>query len=207
MKKTVKLTSLVKAKNDLEILIHMDQINRLKNLFNSEFEISSLDPNIVEKEDQLVLIKEALQLANATTKDADGKSLNYYIYDLSKHNRRKADLLEMQRKVENSKLLNNEELHKSLTKDVEEIEELIKKTTDEKEKARLISNKRKLSKRSLSKATTTSKLRINKLEKFIKTEIEKVESTISNIKAKLAEMNQSTEVEVQVNEGFEIVVK
>jgi hypothetical protein len=207
MKKTVTLTSLIKAKNDLELYIKVDQMKRLKKLFDPTFDIKDLNSKIESKEDQLIKIKVAIGLANATTLDDDGNVLNYSIYRLSKYNRLKSDLLLMQRRVESEDFLsNNESLKDSLLKDIKELDELIKKETDKKVIADHKTAKAKL-KRSLSKSTTSTKSRTTELSVIIKKDLGEVESLITQIKGILSKVNDTTMVEVDVSNEFEIVVK
>ena len=206
MKKTVTLTSLIKAKNDLELYIKIDQMKRLKKLFDPTFDIKDLNSKIEDKEDQLIDIKEAIATANATT-IAEGHTLNHSIYLLSKHNRLKSDLLTLQRRLETDEFLsNNEDTKKALLVDIQELDELIEKETDKKVKAEHLSAKNKL-KRSLTKISLTSKSHTTDLSAMIKKDLEETELMISQIKDLLTKHNLETKVEVDIADEFEIVVK
>ena len=208
MKKTVILASLIKAKNDLELFIKVDQMDRLKKLFDPLFDIKDLNSKIEAKENQLIIIKEAIQNANTNTVDSEGKSLNYSIYLLSKYNRWKSDLLTMQQKVDNNDWFesNNEKLKKSLLKDIQELDELIKNTEDKKKKSEHLTAKAKL-KRSLTKTSLTSNAHTDKLKKQFHEDLKKVEEQIIILKDKLTEYNGKTTVDVEIAEGFEIIIK
>lgn len=206
MKKTVTLTNLIKAKNDLELFIKIDQIKRLKKLFDPTFDISDLNSKIEEKEDQLIIIKEAIQNANANNNDKEGRSINYSIYLLSKYNRLKSDLNTLKDRLESSELTDNDKIKSSLLKDVQELDDLIKKETDKKKKSDLMSSKSKL-KRSISKISLTSKSHISTLTVKIGKQLSDVEEKITALKSKLTTLNDSINVEVDINDGFEIAVK
>jgi hypothetical protein len=207
MKKTVTLTSLIKAKNDLELYIKVDQMKRLKQLFVPTFDIKDLNSKIETKEDQLILIKEAIGLANATTLDEEGHTLNYSIYRLSKYNRLKSDLLTIQRRLETDDFLSDNETFKnSLLKDIGELDDLIKKETDKKVIADRKVAKAKL-KRSLSKISTNTKSHTTDLSIQVKKDLADAEIIITQIKSVLSKLNDSTKVVVEVAEEFEIVLK
>jgi hypothetical protein len=206
MKKTVTLTSLIKAKNDLELFIKIDQMKRLKKLFDPSFDLKELNSKIEEKEDQLIIIKLAIDEGNRTL-DENGNSIHYSIYQLSKHNRLKADLLTLQRRFESSDLINNnDKLKSSLLNDIKDLDTLMEKEEDKKKKADFLSSKNKL-KRSLSKVTKNDTSETTKLQKEVVEELSKVEKTISTIKDTLTKLNGKTTVEVDILDEFEIVIK
>jgi len=206
MKKTVTLTSLIKAKNDLELYIKIDQMKRLKKLFDPTFDIKDLNSKIDSKEDQLILIKEAIDTGNSTMVE-DGHTIHYYIYRLSKYNRLKSDLLTLQNRLSTDEFLSdNEAVKANLLADIQELDDLIKKDTDKKVKAEHMSAKNKL-KRSLSKVSLTTKSHTTDLSVQIKKDLGDVEVTISQIKDILTKANSSTNVEVDISDEFEIVVK
>jgi hypothetical protein len=156
MKKTVTLTSLIKAKNDLELFIKIDEMGRLKKLFDPTFDIKDLNSKIESKEDQLIIIKEAIQEANTNSKDDDGNSLNHSIYLLSKYNRWKSNLLTISHRLEVKAMFgDNDKLKTSLLTDIKELDSLMDKDTDKKVKAEHQSTKLKI-KRSLNKLSTKS---------------------------------------------------
>ena len=207
MKKTVTLTSLIKAKNDLELFIKLDQMKRLKQLFIPTFDIKDLNSKIESKEDQLILIKIAIGLANATTNDEEGNSLNYHIYRLSKYNRLKSDLLTLQRRIEADDFLSDNETYKSkLLKDLGELDDLIKKETDKTVLANHKLAKTKL-KRSLTKLSTATKSHTTDLSLMVKQDLATVDVTITQIKSVLSKLNDSTKVDIEVADEFDIVVK
>jgi hypothetical protein len=207
MKKTVTLTSLITAKNNLELYIKVDQMKRLKQLFVPTFDMKDLNSQIDSKENQLIIVKEAIAFTNATTKDESGNSLNYSIYQLSKYNRFKSDLLTIRDRLKSDKFLdNNEKLKLSLIKDIEELDDLIKKDTDKKIAAEHRAAKAKL-KKSLSKVSSTTKTTTDDLNIFVDSELKKVETIIAQIKENLTKINGSTNIDVEVNEGFEFVIK
>jgi hypothetical protein len=205
MKKTVILSSLIKAKNDLELYIKIDQMKRLKKLFDPTFDIKDLNSQIDSKEDQLITIKEAIDIGNSTI--VDGHTIHYYIYLLSKYNRRKSDLLTIQNRLSTDEFLSdNEAVKTSLLADIQELDALIEKDTDKKTKAAHMASKNKL-KRSLSKVSLTSKSHTTDLVVQTKADIEATEAEIVQIKSILTKANAETEVEVDISDGFEIVVK
>jgi hypothetical protein len=208
MKKTVILANLIKVKNDLELYIKVDQMKRLKKLFDPTFDIKDINSKIETKEDQLIIIKEAIQEANTNNKDKDGRSLNYTIYLLSKYNRFKSDLLGLQRKLETDEFLSEHETAKqSLLDEIKELDKMIEKETDKKVKAEHLSAKNKL-KRSLSKTSLkNNKSHTDKLSKLIVEDLKKVEEKITQTKDKLTKYNGQIKVEVDVSDEFEIVVK
>jgi hypothetical protein len=206
MKKTVTLTSLIKAKNDLELFIKIDQMKRLKKLFDPSFDLKDVNSKIETKEDQLIIIKLAIDEGNRTL-DENGNSIHYSIYQLSKHNRLKADLLTLQRRFESSDLINNnDKLKSSLLNDIKDLDTLMEKEEDKKKKADFLSSKNKL-KRSLSKVTKNDTSETTKLQKEVVEELSKVEKTISTIKDTLTKLNGKTTVEVDILDEFEIVIK
>jgi len=206
MKKTVTLTNLIKAKNDLELFIKIDQMKRLKKLFDPSFSIEELGTKIAAKEDQLITIKLAIDEGNSA-KDSDGKTLHYYIYQLSKLNRQKADLLAIQRRLEtNDMVSNNDQLKKSLLGDISDLNTLMSKEEDKKKKSEYLSSKNKL-KRSLSKLTTITNSSTIPLLKYVQDNLVKVEESIVTLKNKLTELNSNIKVEVDLSEEFDIIVK
>ena len=205
MKKTVVLSSLIKAKNDLELYIKIDQMKRLKKLFDPTFDIKDLNSKINSKEDQLITIKEAIDTGNSTL--VDDHTIHYYIYRLSKYNRRKSDLLTIQNRLSTDEFLSdNEAVKSSLLSDIQELDELIKKDTDKKVKADHMASKNKL-KRSLSKVSLTSKSHTTDLTVQTKSDLETTEVEIAQIKSILTKANNETQVEVDIADEFEIVVK
>lgn len=207
MKKTVTLTSLIKAKNDLELYIKIDQMKRLKKLFDPTFDIDDLNSKIETKEDQLIQIKIAIANANAVTLDDDGQPINNSIYLLSKYNRFKADLLSLQRRLDTDEFINNNESAKTnLLADIQELDELMKTDTDKKLKAEHLSSKNKL-KKSLSKISLTTKSHTTDLSVKIKKDIEDVEVKIVQIKSLLSKLNDNTKISVDIADEFELVVK
>jgi hypothetical protein len=207
MKKTVTLTSLIKAKNDLEMYIKVDQIKRLKQLFVPTFDLKELNSKIDRYEDQLILIKEAIAIANAVNKDESGNTLYYSIYLLSKYNRLKSDILTMQRRLDNDQWLsNNEQFKTNLLKDITELDQKIKEATDKKEIADLKA-KKATSKRSLSKTSLNSKAYTEQLCSSLTEDLKNVETLITTIKNTLSKNNDTTMVEVELASEFEIVVK
>jgi hypothetical protein len=207
MKKTVTLTSLIKAKNDLELFIKIDQMKRLKKLFDPTFDIKDLNSQIETKEDQLIIIKVAIQEANANNKDDDGQPINYSIYLLSKYNRAKSDLLTLQRRLDTDDLVSdNESVKTALLNDIKELDQLIEKETDKKVKAEHLTAKNKL-KRSLSKVSTSHKTYTVDLRKSVVDDLKKTEETISQIKEKLTKLNSNIKVDVELSDEFDIVVK
>ena len=206
MKKTVTLSSLIKAKNDLELFIKIDQMKRLKKLFDPSFDLKDVNSKIEAKEDQLIIIKLAIDEGNRTL-DESGNSIHYSIYQLSKNNRLKADLLTLQRRFESSDLIsNNDKLKSSLLNDIKDLDTLMDKEEDKKKKADFLSSKNKL-KRSLSKVTKNDTSETTKLQKEVVEELSKVEKTISTIKDTLTKLNSKTMVEVDISDEFEMVVK
>jgi hypothetical protein len=207
MKKTVILTNLIKAKNDLELYIKIDQMKRLKRLFDPTFDIKDLNSKIETKEDQLILIKLAIDEGN-NAKDKDGNPIRYSIYQLSKYNRLKSDLLGLQRKFETDEFLQSgNSATQSLLDEIRELDDLIEKETDKKVKAEHLSAKNKL-KRSLSKISTKNSKSFNdKMLKLINDDLAKTEEIITKFKDKLTKINGLTKVEVEVSDEFEIVVK
>lgn len=205
MKKTVKLTNLIKAKNDLELYIKIDQMKKLKKLFDPTFDIKDLNSKIENKEDQLILIKEAINEGNLN-KDEEGHTINYSIYQLSKLNRFKSDSTTLRNRLENSEFLDNDRIKDSLLKDVRELDDLINKETDKKKKSDLLSSKSKL-KRSLSKVSLTSKSHMTTLKEEIIKDLQEVEEKISNLKAKLTVLNNKFSVDVDVLDGFDITIQ
>jgi hypothetical protein len=208
MKKTVTLNSLIKAKNDLELFIKIDEMKRLKQLFDPTLDIKDLNSKIESKEDQLIIIKEAIQFANTNTNDESGKSLNYSIYQLSKYNRFKANLLTMKNRLDTDKQFgdNSDAIKSKLLTDIRELDVLIEKETDKKVKSDHESAKRKL-KRSLSKSTLPTKSTTASLKEIVVSDIKQVEDKINSIKANLTKYNSSTTVEVDISPEFELIVK
>ena len=208
MKKTVTLTSLIKAKNDLELFIKIDQMSVLKKLFNPTFDLKDLNTKIESKEDQLIKIKVAIQDANANNDDEEGNPINYSIYLLSKYNRFKSDLLTRQNRLNSDEFLStNLGTKQSLLGEIEDLNALIEKDTDKKVKAEHLSAKNKL-KRSLSKVSLEhNKSHTDKLLKEVAEDLSKTEVTIAKLKNKLTELNNSISVEVDVTDEFEIIVK
>lgn len=207
MKKTVTLTSLIKAKEDLEVYIKVDEMKRLQKLFIPTFDLKDLNSKIEEKEDQLILIKDAIQQANTNTKDEEGHSINHSIYLLSKYNRAKSGMLSAQKRIDSSEFLDSgsDKFKASLLKDIKELDDLIKKETDKKKKSEHQSAKNKL-KRSLSKASISSSSHNESLTKIINAELKSLEEKIETLKSKLTLLNNKTMVEVEVSEGFSIIV-
>jgi hypothetical protein len=207
MKKTVTLTSLIKAKNDLEMYIKIDQIKRLKKLFDPTFDIKDLNSKIDRYENQLIIIKEAIAIANAVNKDESGNTLYYSIYLLSKYNRLKSDLLTLQTRLDTDQFIsNNEDLKKNLLHEIEQLDIDIKKETDKKVKAGYLSTKSKL-KRSLSKTSLTSKTHTEKLRDIISEDLKAVETIIIQIKNTLSKNNDAVSIDVDITSEFELVVK
>jgi len=208
MKKTVTLSSLIKAKNDLELFIKIDEMKRLKKLFDPTFDIKDLNSKIETKEDQLIIIKEAIQNANTNSKDDDGNSLNNSIYQLSKYNRFKANLLTLQRRLEQDASSGNhyDALKTSILTDIKELDILIDKDTDKKVKSDHESSKRKL-KRSLSKISQPSENSTTELQKTVNEDLKKVEDKINSLKTILTKFNSSIKVEVEIADEFELIVK
>jgi hypothetical protein len=207
MKKTVTLTSLIKAKNDLELYIKVDQMKRLKKLFDPTFDIKDLNSQIDSKEDQLIIIKDAIGIANATTLDDSGHTINYSIYQLSKHNRYKSDCIAIQRKLATDEFISdNEALKTKLLADIKELDDLMKTDTDKKVKADHLSAKNKL-KRSLSTISSAGKSDTAKLGLIVSDGLKNVETIITKIKDTLSKLNNATKVEVDIADEFEIVIK
>ena len=204
MKKTVTLSSLVKAKKDLEFYIQVGQMKRLKTLFLPNFNLSELNSDIEAKDDQLLIIKEAIAKANVETKDNNGHSVNYWVYLLSKYNRAKADNQLLLRKLDTSDFLKEIERTKSsLLKEISDLNEQIDKETDKKVKADLSSRKTKL-KRSLSKLSSKNNSNTDTLRKEIETDIMKNDVAINEIKPRLTELN-TTLVEVEIADEFKLI--
>jgi hypothetical protein len=207
MKKTVTLTNLIKAKNDLEMYIKIDQIKRLKKLFDPTFDLKDLNSKIDRYEDQLIKVKEAIAVANAVNKDESDNTLYYSIYLLSKYNRLKSDLLTLQRRLDTDQFISSsEDLKTNLLKDIKELDEMIAKESDKKTKSEHLSSKNKL-KRSLSKLSTSSKAHVDKTSAFIEKELESVETLILQIKDTLSKNNDAVMVDVDMTSEFELVVK
>lgn len=210
MKKTVTLNSLVKAKSDLELFIKVEETKRLQKLFTPNFDISEIDSNIEKKEDQLIIIKEAISIANTITKDEEGNSINHYIYKLSKLNRRKADLgIILSRIDSTNNLLDKSKVSEKLLDDIRDLGNLIekaKKSGDKKKEAEHTKSRNNL-KRSLSKTSSKTKVNVTALEQKINKDLELVEVAIENTKAKLTTMNaNSAKIEVEILDGFDIVI-
>ena len=204
MKKTVTLSNLVKAKNDLELYIKLDQMKRLKKLFDPNFDLEDLNSSIEAKEDQLIIIKDAIATANAVTKDDDGHTTNYWIYQLSKNNRYKSDALMIQRKLETSEwLTENMQSKNSLLSEIEELNKSIDKETDKKKKTELSATKTKL-KRSLTKLSSKNNSTSDSLKKVIEVELRKADVAINEIKAVLTDMNK-VQVEVEIADEFKLI--
>ena len=207
MKKTVTLTNLIKAKNDLEMYIKIDQIKRLKKLFDPTFDLKDLNSKIDRYEDQLIKVKEAIAVANAVNKDESDNTLYYSIYLLSKYNRLKSDLLTLQRRLDADQFISSsEDLKTNLLKDIKELDEMIAKDDDKKIKSEHLASKSKL-KRSLSKLSTSSKAHVDKTSAFIEKELESVETLILQIKDTLSKNNDAVMVDVDMTSEFELVVK
>jgi hypothetical protein len=183
-------------------------MKRLKKLFDPTFDIKDINSKIESKEDQLILIKEAIQEANTNNKDEEGRSLNYTIYLLSKYNRFKSDLLGLQRRLNTDEFLSeNEANKKSILEEIQELDKMMEKETDKKVKSEHLSAKNKL-KRSLSKLSSkNSKAHTSKLQTLVEEDLRKVEDKISQIKSKLTKYNNEIKVEVDIADEFEIVVK
>jgi hypothetical protein len=207
MKKTVTLTSAIRAKNDLEMYIRFDEIKRLKQLFVPTFDLKELNAKIDRYEDQLIKVKEAIAIANAVNKDESGNTFYYSIYLLSKYNRLKSDLLTLQKRLDtNEWLTNNEDYKKNILAEIEALDANIKNETDKKVQADFKATKAKL-KRSLSKTSLTSKAHVDKLCSSITEDIKNVETIIEQIKTTLSKNNDSTSVEIDVVSEFEVIVK
>jgi hypothetical protein len=207
MKKTVTLTNLIKAKNDLEQYIKFDQIKRLKQLFVPTFDLKELNSKIDRYEDQLIRVKEAIAVANATNKDESGNTFYYSIYLLSKYNRLKSDILTQQTRLDADQFIsNNEDYKKNLLQEISELDSTIKKTTDKQVVADLKADKARL-KRSLSKTSLTSKAYNEQLCASLTEELKSVETTIIKLKDTLSKNNDSATVEVEVTSEFDTVVK
>lgn len=204
MKKTVKLTNLIKAKSDLELHIKVAQIKTLKTLFDPDFDLKDANSKIDDLEDQLIIIKEAIQLANSTTNDDTGKSINNSIYLLSKYNRKRSDLKLYLEKIGVNGMLDNDSFKEKLLKDIREMDDLIVKETDKKRKSELESNKRRL-KRSFTKISANKKESPD-LKGSVESELTLVEKQINELKSKLAILNEKTTVEVEISDGFSLII-
>jgi hypothetical protein len=204
MKKTVTLTTLIKAKSDLELYIKIDQISRLKKLFLPNFDLNELNSSIEAKENQLINIKLGIDEGNST-KDEKGVSVRYYIYLLSKYNRFKSDMLGLCRKLNNDDWLSQlEETKESLLNEINELNCQIDKETDKKKKTDLMSTKTKV-KRSLSKLSTKSRSHTTDLKKLIDDDLKDVEVKIEDVKAILKSLNDKITVEVEIADEFKMI--
>jgi hypothetical protein len=206
MKKTVTLTTLIKAKSDLEYYIKVDEMKRLRELLDPTFDIEEINSKIERYENQLILVKLAIDKGNNEL-DSQGNPIHDSIYQLSKYNRFKAGLLTLQRRIDSAEFgANGKSFTEKLVKDIQELDDLIKKETDKKRKADLIRSKTKL-KRSLTRPQKSSTLISDKLKKTITTNLKKTEEKIITLKNKLTELNNKIQVEVEVASEFEIVIK
>jgi len=167
------LTSLIKAKNDLEYLIKSEQIKILSKFYIRSCTskvIKDTRDNIATLDQQLAKIKLAIQIANTTIKDEDG-NINYVnVYDLTIVNRKIAHLRDL--------------IYRG---------EVIFEEVKDKEKSKF----KIPSKRILIKGEDFP-LKKEELEK----EIEALELEASTIKQKLEEFNKTNSVEVEIYDEF-----
>ena len=92
MKRTILATVLgIQTKLVNNILSHKKEISRFMTAKTSEINVDNLYETILKEEDQLIVLKEAIQSANKG-KHKDGKTNNFYIYKMSNLKSRKTFL-------------------------------------------------------------------------------------------------------------------
>jgi len=120
MKKKLQLQTVIHIKNDLSRDIGELQKDIIK-YANTEKKVDKLLIKLDKAEDQLIVIKEAIQKANRD-KHKSGKTNNYYIYKLSNLNARRVMLEELlQKHNPKSSQLSDEEMKEELATILSEI--------------------------------------------------------------------------------------
>jgi len=167
------LTSLIKAKNDLEYLIKSEQTKILSKFYirnTKDDVIKDVQDNIATLDQQLAKVKLAIQIANTTIKNEDGE-INYVnVYQLTIINRKIANYRNLIWRGE-----------------------IIFEGGDEKEKKRL----KIPQKRFLIKAEDYPAKKVG-----IEKEIEALELEASTLQQKLEKFNKTNSIEVEIYNEF-----
>jgi len=123
MKKKLQLQTVIYIKNDLSRDIGELQKDIIKYV-NTEKKVDNFLVKLDKSEKQLIVIKEAIQKANRD-KHKDGKTNNYYIYQLSNLNAKRVMIEEILQKHDSkSSQMSEEELKEELTTILSEIERI-----------------------------------------------------------------------------------
>ncbi len=126
MKKKLQLSTLIKIQKNLENLLLTKQ-EYFITYNETEMNVLATLDSIIEAEEELVKVKEAIQEANKQKHD-DGHTNNYYIYCLSNLQKRKKFLEEV--KTTEKSQLTEEEKKAHISKIDERINEIRAKLTE-----------------------------------------------------------------------------